>query len=349
MLSTKRRNFFKGSAWAISLSVLFFGVGCQRPPEEAANGAVSAQGSTGTAIVVDGSSTVYPITNEIAQEYQLLDNRKPQIDVAVSGTGGGFRRFCAGETDINNASRPISKSEMETCKTAGVRYIELPVAYDAIAVVVNPENDWAEDITLEELATIWGREAEGQVTSWNQVRSTWPDNPLNLYGPGEDSGTFDYFTEAVTGDAGNSRTDYTASEDDTLLVRGVSRDENGLGYFGYSYYEENTAQLTALAVNGVLPSRETTVSGEYQPFARPLFIYVNADALDRKPELRSFVEYYLTHGRQFVKVVGYVALPDEIYNIAYEHLEDRKVGTVFGGEAQLKLTIEELLQKEAEF
>ncbi|MDC0832700.1 PstS family phosphate ABC transporter substrate-binding protein [Geitlerinema sp. CS-897] len=349
MLSTKQNKRFQRSAWAISLSVLFLGAGCQRSPEEVSNGAVRAGSTTGTTIAVDGSSTVYPITNEVAQEYQLLDNRKPQIDVAVSGTGGGFRKFCAGETDINNASRPISSSEMETCKTAGIRYIELPVAYDAIAVVVHPDNDWVDNITLAELNTIWERDAEGQVTSWNQVRSDWPDNPLNLYGPGEDSGTFDYFTEAVTGEAGNSRTDYTASEDDTLLVRGVSRDENGLGYFGYSYYEENTAQLKSLAVNGVLPSRDTTIDGTYQPFARPLFIYVNADALDRKPELLDFVEYYLTHGRQFVKVVGYVALPDEIYNIAYEHLSDRKVGTVFGGESQLNLKIEELLQKEADF
>ncbi|MBP0000884.1 MAG: PstS family phosphate ABC transporter substrate-binding protein [Cyanobacteria bacterium SID2] len=337
------------ATWSIGLSLLVLGTGCQQTLEPPSDSSAQAQTPMSSTITVDGSSTVYPITNEIAQEYQLLDTQKPQIDVSVSGTGGGFRKFCAGETDISNASRPISKSEMETCKQAGIRYIELPIAYDALTVVVNPDNDWASDITLAELKKMWEPDAEGQVTTWSQVREGWPDEPMILYGPGEDSGTFDYFTEAIVGESGDSRKDYTASEDDTLTVRGVSRDLNGLGYFGYAYYEENLTQLKAIEIEGVAPSRENVVNSEYQPFSRPLFIYVNADALDAKPELESFVDYYLTHGRQFVKVAGYVALSDEIYNLAYEHFVDRRVGTVFEGEAQFGLTIEELLQKEAEF
>lgn len=345
-LSSLDRGWARQSRhFVLAVSFLFLGMGC------------SAEGdspeSKSQKITIDGSSTVFPITSEIAQEYQLLGTEKPEIQVNISGTGGGFRKFCAGETDINNASRPILKDEMAACKSAGVKYIELPIAYDALVVVVNPKNDWADDITLAELQKMWEPEAEGKVTTWQQIRSSWPDRPLKLYGPGRDSGTFDYFTEATVGETQSSRNDYTASEYDTLLVRGVMQDTEALGYFGYSYYEETSRQLKALAIDSgadaVLPSRDTVRNGTYQPLSRPLFIYVNAEAAKNKPEVRSFIEYYLNEGRQFVKVAGYVPLPDELYNLAVTHFENGKVGTVFEGKSQLNLKIEDLLQKEAKF
>ncbi|MDR9404412.1 MAG: PstS family phosphate ABC transporter substrate-binding protein [Halothece sp. Uz-M2-17] len=303
-----------------------------------------------TIIEIDGSSTVYPITNEIAQEYQLISANQPEIRVNVSGTGGGFRRFCAGETDINDASRPITTEEMATCEDNGVEYIELPIAYDALTVVVHPDNDWIDEITTEDLAKIW--QPSNDVTQWNEVNSQWPRRPLNLYGPGADSGTFDYFTEAIIGESGASRQDYIDSEDDTLIVRGVSEDSYALGYFGYSYYEENQKELKALSIdNGsgaVMPSRETVRSGEYQPLSRPLLIYVNAESLENKPELNNFLEYYLTQGRPSVKVVGSIPLPDEIYNLALKRMENKQTGTVFEGKAPVNLKIEDLFEKEAQ-
>lgn len=345
ILSFDLRWAHQSRQFVTSVSVLLLTMGCS---------AQSDRPNTPTqAIVIDGSSTVFPITNEVAQEYQLLDTDQPEIQVKISGTGGGFRRFCVGETDINNASRPILKDEMEACKAAGIKYIELPVAYDGLVVAVNPKNDWADSITLTELQKLWEPDAEEKITTWQQIRPSWPDRPVKLYGAGEDSGTFDYFTEAAVGKAKASRRDYTASEDDTLLVRGVIRETEALGYFGYAYYEESVKQLKALAIDSgagsVLPSRETVKNGTYQPLSRPLFIYVNADAVKNKPELRSFVEYYLNEGRQFVKVVGYIPLPDELYNLVATHFENEKVGTVFEGKSQLNLKMEDLLQKEAKF
>ncbi len=311
-----------------------------------------AENTSGVLIKVDGSSTVFPITDEIAKEFQTSVAKPPQISVSISGTGGGFKKFCAAETDITNASRPILQEEMAACKAAGVQYIELPIAYDALTVVVHPQNNWANDITIAELKKIWEPEAEGKITTWNQIRSNWPNQPLTLYGAGKDSGTFDYFTEAAVGEAKASRNDYTATEDDTVIVKGVSQDPNALGYFGYSYYEENKTKLKTLAIdsNGkpIPPSRDTVKNGEYQPFSRPLFIYVNAKSTE-KPEVREFVTYYLTNARQVVNTVGYVPLPDEIYQTALTHLEQKKVGTVFAGKSELNLKIEDLLKKEAEF
>ncbi|NJN57700.1 MAG: PstS family phosphate ABC transporter substrate-binding protein [Leptolyngbyaceae cyanobacterium SL_5_9] len=304
-------------------------------------------------ILIDGSSTVFPITDEVAKEYQFGENQTAQIDVKFSGTTGGFEKFCAGETDINNASRPITVEEIEACEAAGVEYIELPVAYDALTVVVHPDNDWAQDITLEELRTIWEPTAEGQITRWNQIRPSWPDAPINLYGAGEDSGTFDYFTEAVVGESGASRSDYTASEDDTVLVQGVSEDPNALGYFGYAYYEESQNVLKAVAIDSgdgpVLPSDEAVLNAEYQPLARPLFIYVNAESAESKPEIKSFVEYYITNADSIVEDVGYVSLPGEMYGIALDHFQQGRKGTVFEGRSQQNLTIEQLLEREAAF
>ena len=306
-----------------------------------------------TSIEIDGSSTVYPITAAIVEEFKTTQPEASEIEVNFSGTGGGFEKFCAGETEINNASRPITEAEMQTCREAGVAYIELPVAFDALTVVVNPANDWLSEITLEQLDKIWSPEAEQQITRWNQIESSLPDKPLNLYGPGADSGTFDYFSEAIVGESGSSRTDYLASEDDDVLVQGIKQDPNALGYFGYAYYEANQDNLKALAVDSgdgaVLPSRQTVEAGEYQPLSRPLFIYVNSSAAQNNPVLREFVEFYLEQVPATVTEVGYIPLPEDGYQLAKIHFTRGKVGTVFEGQAALNLTIGELLRKQANF
>lgn len=347
-----------GSVVALSLFVLL--AGCSSPAsDEVSSGVTSAtedsqpQEATTQSISIDGSSTVYPLTNEAVEEYQFEKEDEPRFTVAFSGTTGGFRKFCAGETDISNASRPITTEEMATCKASGVQYIELPVAFDALTIVVHPDNTWAQDISVDELKRLWEPAAEGKITTWNQIRPNWPNEPINLYGAGEDSGTFDYFTEAIVGESGASRRDYTASEDDTVLVQGVADDRNGLGYFGYAYYEEAQNKLKALEVsNGgapVLPSREAVSNNEYRPLARPLFIYVNVQSLQENPGIREFVEYYLTNAGNLANVVGYVPLPDETYTVVQANLLNNKVGTAFAGKAQTNLTLDELLQKEKAF
>jgi phosphate transport system substrate-binding protein len=304
-------------------------------------------------ITIDGSSTVYPITDEVVKEYAFEREDEPEVRVAVSGTSAGFRKFCAGETDISNASRPISKSEMAACKSAGIRYYELPVAYDALTVAVHRDNNWVDSLTVAELKKIWEPSAEGRITRWNQVRSSFPDRPLKLYGAGSDSGTFDYFTEAIVGETGASRKDYTASEDDYELMRGVRNDPDALGYFGLAYFEESRTLLRAVPIDSgagpVLPSAEAVRDGIYQPLARPLFIYVNADSVEKNPKLKEFVEFYLNNGRFLSKVVGYVPLPDEVHNIGLSNFQAGKVGTVFAGELPTNLKLEDLLQKEAAF
>lgn len=268
-------------------------------------------------ISIDGSSTVFPITEAIAEEFTAT-NSDVDISVGVSGTGGGFKKFCVGETVISDASRPIKESEAALCAENGIEYKQIAVATDAITVVINPENDWAENLTVEQLAAIWEPAAEGTITRWNQVDPSFPDAPLNLFGPGTDSGTFDYFTEEITGEGGASRGDYTASEDDNVLVLGVSRDENALGYFGLSYYLENEDLLKAVGVasegtNGeyVVPSFETIE--EYKPLARPIFIYVNTQVLNSRPEVKAFVEFYLDNALEIVPTVGYIPLTPESY------------------------------------
>lgn len=279
--------------------------------------AVGAIAQSRNLISIDGSSTVFPITEAIAEEF-MGTNSDVNISVGVSGTGGGFKKFCAGETVISNASRPIKDSEIELCASNGIEYEIIPVAYDAITVVVNPENDWATDLTTEELKKIWEPAAEGTITSWNQVNPAYPDEPIRLFGPGSDSGTFDYFTDEIVGEEGASRGDYTASEDDNVLVLGVSRDQNAMGYFGMSYYLENQDILRALGVSGpdtdglpVIPSPETIE--EYKPLAREIFIYVNKDALASRSEIGSFVEYYINNAPTIASEVGYVALPATSY------------------------------------
>ena len=317
------------------------------------NSCGQVQSQESESIKIDGSSTVYPITDAMAKEYQNTHSKKAQITVKFSGTSGGFKKFCDGETDISNASRPIRPDEMEACNKAGIRYYELPVAFDALTVVVNPKNDWAKDITTDELKKIWEPAAQGKITRWNQIRPNWPNRPITLYGAGKDSGTFDYFTEAIVGTAKASRTDYTASEDDTVLVQGVIKDENALGYFGFAYYEDNQSQLKAVAIDrgkgAVLPSREAVEKAQYNPLARPLFIYVNYNSAQKKVEVRNFVEFYMKKAPTLVSSVGYIPLPKQGYQIIYQHFYNGKVGTVFGGKAQLDSTIEELLRKQATF
>ncbi|BAY27798.1 phosphate binding protein [Calothrix sp. NIES-2100] len=307
----------------------------------------------GTTIKIDGSSTVYPITQAIAKDFTANSNNKSQVEVKFSGTTGGFEKFCAGETDINNASRPILLSEMEACKKNGVGYIELPIAFDALTVAVHPQNNWAKDITVAELKKIWEPAAEGKITKWNQIRPSWPDRPLSLYGAGKKSGTFDYFTEAVVGKVRASRNDYTASEDDEVLVDGIRKDPNALGYFGYAYYEKHQDKLKALSIdNGrgaVSPSRQAVEKGQYQPLSRPLFIYVNPQSLANRGTLYTFADFYIKNASKAVSSVGYIPLPDDGYQINYVHLYKGKVGTVFDGKAQMNLTIGELLRKEAKF
>jgi len=302
-------------------------------------------------VKIDGSSTVFPVTEAVAEDFQKAQRGKIRVTVGISGTGGGFKKFCRGETDISNASRPILKKEMEDCKAAGIEYIELPVAFDALTVVVHPKNNFIKQLTVAELKKMWEPGAQGKITRWNQVNPQWPDQPMKLFGPGADSGTFDYFTEAVVGKSKSSRGDFTASEDDNVLVQGVSRDINGLGYFGFAYYIENKDKLKAVPIvnekgQPVAPSMEAVEKGTYTPLARPIFIYVSAKSL-AKPEIRQFVEYYLKNGATLAREVKYVPLPDSAYRTALQHVQKGKKGTVFGGVAEVGVTIDELLKREA--
>jgi len=286
----------------------------------------------------------------VAEEFQKAKKNVVKVTVGISGTGGGFKKFCRGETDISDASRPILKKEMDDCKAAGVEYYELPVAYDALTVMVNPKNDWIKSMTVAELKKIWEPAAQGKIMKWSQVNPKWPDAPIKLYGAGSDSGTFDYFTEAVVGKAKSSRGDFTASEDDNVLVQGVANDKNALGYFGFAYYAENPTKLKAVAIDGgkgpIMPSAKSVEDGTYNPLGRPIFIYVSKKSA-AKPEVREFVEYYLKNAAPLVKEVKYVPLPAKAYSIALEHFQKGKIGTVFGGSSEVGLRIEDLLKREA--
>lgn len=302
-------------------------------------------------VKIDGSSTVFPPTEAVAEDFQKAKKGAVKVTVGISGTGGGFKKFCRGEIDISNASRPILKKEMEDCAKAGIKYIELPVGFDALTVVVHPENKFAAQMTVEELKKMWEPAAQGKINNWNQVNPAWPNTPIKLFGAGSDSGTFDYFTEAIVGKAKSSRGDFTASEDDNVLVQGVSRDVNAIGYFGYAYYSENAKKLKAVAIMekagkpAVLPSMNTVLDGTYQPLARPIFIYVNAKSVD-KPEVKEFVEYYLNNGKKLVAEVKYVPLNDADYKHAKDNFSKKKTGTAFGGEAEVGVKVSELLARE---
>ncbi len=326
------------SAWAASLLTVA--------------SAMTAPVAIAQIVKIDGSSTVFPITEGVAEDFQKAKKGAIKVTVGISGTGGGFKKFCRGEIDVQNASRPILEKEMQDCRASGVEYIELPVAFDALTVVINPRNNWLKAITVAELKKVWEPAAQGKVTRWNQVNPAWPDAPIKLFGAGSDSGTFDYFTEAITGKSKASRGDYTASEDDNVLVQGVSQDVNAIGYFGYAYYAENTARLKALPIiekdgkPAVTPSEASVLDGSYQPLSRPIFIYVNAKAL-AKPEVREFAEYYLRQAAKIAKEVKYVPLPDKAYTIGLQHIAKGKKGTVFGGRNEVGVRIEDLLAREA--
>lgn len=299
-------------------------------------------------INIDGSSTVYPITEAVAEEFQKIE-KGTKVTVGISGTGGGFKKFCIGETDISDASRPIKKSEIELCAKNGIEYIELPVAFDGLAVVVNKKNNWVKYFTVEELAKIWCPDAEGKIKNWKDVNEKYPSKQLSLFAPGADSGTFDYFTEAICGKGGASRTDYTPSEDDNVLVIGVANTDGGLGYFGVAYYEENKDKIKVIPIwNGkeaVYPTLENVKDGTYAPLSRPLFIYINKKSIN-KPEIKKFVDYYLSNASVFSKEVGYIPLPEEVYKLAKERFKKQITGTLFGGKAEIGMTLEELLKIE---
>jgi phosphate transport system substrate-binding protein len=319
----------------------------------AAWGVMPRAASAADTIKVDGSSTVFPITEAVAEEYQISKRGKVRVTVGIAGTGGGFKKFCRGETDISDASRPITTAEMQTCAAAGIKFIELPIAYDALTIVVNPKATWVDQVTIAELKKMWEPGAQGVVTKWSQVNPKWPNAPLKLYGPGADSGTFDYFTEAVNGKQKSSRGDFTASEDDNVLVQGVAADVNAMAYFGYAYYAPNADKLKALKVvnakgQAVLPSEAGVLDGSYNPMSRPLFIYVNA-ASAQKPEVREFVEFYVGKGAKYVKEVKYVPFVDAAYQTALGHFHSGKLGSVFNGTPAVGVKVEDLLAREARF
>ncbi len=317
--------------------MIFLGTGCGEKAEDPRTNALSGR------VAIDGSSTVFPITEAVAEDFQKV-HKGIRVTVGISGTGGGFQKFISSETDINDASRPIKESELLRAKERSIEFIELPVAFDGLTVVVNPKNEFVESLTVEELRKIW--QPGSTVKKWNDVRPEWPDQPLALYGPGTASGTFDYFTEAINGEAQASRPDFTASEDDNVLVQGIAGDEHALGFFGFAYYVENRSLLKLVAIDGgkgpIAPSNTTINDGTYQPLSRPLFIYVSKAAAERPP-VAEFVAFYLQHAPTLVKEVGYVPLPDQVYELALERFKSRRTGSVFSEKAKVGISLGELL------
>lgn len=316
MLNFKLNNTKLSSALLLGTALMFSACGGD-------NASGEADGNLTGSIQIDGSSTVYPITEAVAEEYRA-EAPDVKVTVGVSGTGGGMKKFTRGDIDIVNASRQISQEEAEQVKANNIEYVELEVAYDGLTVVVHPENNWVKDITVAELKKIWEPAAQGTIMKWNQIRPEWPDREIHLYGAGVESGTYDYFTEAIVGKSHSSRGDYTASEDDNVLVQGVSTDPNALGFFGYAYYEENQNKLKAVPVdNGkgaILPSLETVKDGSYAPLSRPLYIYVNSKAANR-PEVVDFVNFYLESAPELSKEVGYIPLPADKYEEQIEKFQ----------------------------
>ena len=295
-------------AFAVTLGILAVGCG-----DGSSGGTNGGSGGLSGEIEIDGSSTVFPITEAVAEEFRKV-HPGVQVNVGVSGTGGGFKRFAAGETDVSDASRPIKEREAEAAAKAGIEYIELRVAIDGLSVVVNPENEFVTCLTVDRLREVW--EPGSPVQKWSDIDPGWPDRDLRLYGPGTDSGTFDYFTEVIVGEAQASRPDYTASEDDNVLVQGIRGDRNALGYFGYAYYAENADIVKLVAVDGgdgcVVPSDASVQDGTYSPLSRPLLIYVSTDSLSR-PEVKAFIEFYMEQGGALAAEVGYAPLPASVY------------------------------------
>lgn len=301
-----------------------------------------------TTVKIDGSSTVFPITEAVAEEFQkAIPGIK--VTVGISGTGGGFKKFVRGEIDISDASRPILAAEMAEAKKNGIEYIELPIGFDGLTVMINPANTFVKELTVADLKKIWEPAAQGKLTKWNQVRPEWPDEKIALYGAGSDSGTFDYFTEATVGKAKSSRGDYTASEDDNVLVKGIAADKHALGYFGFAYFAPNAGKLKAVPVvnkegKAVMPSEQSIKDGSYNPLSRPLFIYVSKKSMQR-PEVKQFVEFYLKEAPRLVSEVKYVPLPTEAYAKAQSRFAGAQTGTAFAGHAEVGLHIDELFNR----
>jgi phosphate transport system substrate-binding protein len=302
-------------------------------------------------VKVDGSSTMFPVTEAVAEQFQIRNRGTVRVTVGISGTTGGFRKFCRGETDLHDASRPILASEMEACRAAGVKYFEIPVAFDALTVAVNPWNTWVESITLEQLKRIWEPAAQGKVVRWNQIDPAWPDAPIVLFGADADSGTFDYFTQAVVGRARSSRGDYLGSQNDHVLVNGIETNRYSLGYIPYAYYAPHAGRMKALAIDAgrgpVSPGAENVLNGSYAPLSRPLFIYVSARSAQR-PEVREFVEFFLAHGGPLIEATRYLPLGDAAYAAALRNFRNGKLGTAFGGRPEVGLRVEEVLEREAQ-
>lgn len=341
-------RFARRSA-CLAASTLALALGCARGESRSSSGATADP----AVLSIDGSSTVFPITEAVAEEFRGRSSAR--ITIGVSGTGGGFKKFCGGEVAITGASRPIKPSEVELCKAKGIEYVELPVAYDGISVVVNPANDWATSMTVAELKALFRPEAQGTVTRWSQVRTGWPDHEIHLFGAGVDSGTYDYFTAAIVGTEHASRGDFTSSEDDNVLVQGVATDRLALGFFGYAYYRENQAKIRALPIddqndeNGkgpIAPSPDTVMDGTYSPLSRPIFVYLSRAAL-QLPEVDTFAKFYLEQAPKLVGEVGYIPLPARAYELALKRLSNRVVGSTFGGAgSRVGVSVEALLASE---
>lgn len=311
-------------------------------------------GSTGivkaqAVIQIDGSSTVYPITQAVADNFQAAKKNTTNVTIGISGSGGGFKKFCRGEIDIVNTSRPILNSEMKDCKNARVQYVEIPVAFDALTVAINPENAWSTSMTIAQLKKIWEPAAQGKITHWNQINPAWPDEAIKLFGTHTDSGTYDYFTEAIAGKAKSSRHDFTQIENNTALINSVADHKNGLAFFGFAYYIENQDKVNAVAIDSgkgpVLPSVETVENGSYQPLSRPIFIYVSIKAAE-KPEVKAFIEFYMKNALLSVKETKFIPLPPRAYATMLEHFNNKRTGSVFSGKPAVGLTIDELIRRE---
>ena len=337
-------------SWEASRLTALFIVLCSFMLSFACGGGGTGPAGEAAVIKIDGSSTVFPITEAVAEEFQR--EGKVKVTVGISGTGGGFKKFVRGEIDVADASRPILAEEMAQAKANGIEFVELPVAFDALTVVVNNQNTWLTSITVADLKKIWEPGAQGKITHWNQVRPEWPNEKIALFGAGADSGTFDYFTEAIVGKAKSSRGDYTASEDDNVLVQGVEGNKYALGYVPYAYYAPHSARMKAVGIEWeknkiqgpVLPSPENVLAGTYNPLSRPLFIYVSRKSLD-KPAVKQFVEFYLKHVKTLATEVKYVPLSETAYQMATQRLATMQTGSGFGGIPEVGLPVEEILKR----
>lgn len=335
------------TALILATSLALLGFACSGGGGDAGPGSNEA-----VVIKVDGSSTVFPVTEAVAEEFQNEKKGKINVTVGISGTGGGFKKFVRGEIDVADASRPILTDEMAQAKANGIEFLELPVAFDALTVVVNPQNTWVTSMTVAELKKVWEPDAQGKITHWNQVRPEWPNEKIALFGAGADSGTFDYFTEAIVGKAKASRGDYTASEDDNVLVQGIEGNKYALGYIPYAYFAPHSNRMKALGIEWeknkvkgpVMPSLENVLAGNYNPLSRPLFIYVSRKSLD-KPAVKEFVEFYLKNVKTLAAEVKYMPLPDSAYQMAVERVRVMQTGTGFGGVPEVGLPVEEILKR----